>query len=72
MKIKGLFKKVEIKETPYSLIARTKQLTFRTTEYIENFIKERSENEGKSKADIINEILDYEAFRYNKKKEAHK
>ena len=72
MKIKSIFKKVKVKETPYDLVYKNKVITFRTTEYVDNFLNERSFVEARSKASIINEILEYEAYRYNKKKEVQK
>lgn len=67
--IKNIFKKIIVKEKPIELIIKNKQVTFRTTEYVYDFLTERSKCEGKTKSDIINEILDYEAYRYNKRKE---
>lgn len=72
LKIKKLFKKVQIKEEPIELIAKNKQITFRTTDYIYTYLEKRSTYEERSKSDIINEILDYEAYRYNERERVNK
>lgn len=66
-RFKKLFKKVKIKEKPVELIPKNKQVTFRTTDYIYTFLEKRSKYEKRSKSDILNEILDFEAYRYNER-----